>query len=131
MEPVSSGAGGPGRLNRQQQGARYERIARRHLEQAGLVFVAANVRYRVGELDLIMRDGRQWVFVEVRYRRDAHFGGAAVSVTWRKQQKLLRSAALWLAARNASFDTVDCRFDIVAITGQQLTWLPDAFQAHI
>lgn len=131
MEPVSSGTGGPGRLNRQQQGARYERIARRHLEQAGLVFVAANVRYRVGELDLIMRDGRQWVFVEVRYRRDAHFGGAAFSVTWRKQQKLLRSAALWLAARNASFDTVDCRFDIVAITGQQLTWLPDAFQAHI
>ncbi|MDR7345236.1 putative endonuclease [Pantoea alhagi] len=131
MEPVSSGAGGPGQLNRQQQGARYEQIARRHLEQAGLVFVAANVRYRVGELDLIMRDGRQWVFVEVRYRRDARFGGAAVSVTWRKQQKLLRSAALWLAARNASFDTVDCRFDIVAITGQQLSWLPDAFQAHI
>lgn len=131
MEPVSSGTGGPGQLNRQQQGARYEQIARRHLEQAGLVFVAANVRYRVGELDLIMRDGRQWVFVEVRYRRDARFGGAAVSVTWRKQQKLLRSAALWLATRNASFDTVDCRFDIVAITGQQLSWLPDAFQAHI
>ena len=131
MEPVSSGTGGPGRLKRQQQGARYERIARRHLERAGLAFVAANVRYRVGELDLIMRDGRQWVFVEVRYRRDARCGGAAVSVTWRKQQKLLRSAALWLAARNASFDTVDCRFDIVAITGQQLTWLPDAFQAPI
>lgn len=131
MEPVSSGAGGPRQLSRQQKGARYELLACRHLEQAGLVFVAANVRYRVGELDLIMRDGRQWVFVEVRYRRDARFGGAAVSVTWRKQQKLLRSAALWLAARNASFDTVDCRFDVVAITGQQLTWLPDAFQAHI
>lgn len=131
MEPVSSGAGRPGQLSRQQKGARYEWLARRHLEQAGLVFIAANVRYRVGELDLIMRDGRQWVFVEVRYRRDARFGGAAVSVTWRKQQKLLRSAALWLAARNASFDTVDCRFDVVAITGQQLTWLPDAFQAHI
>lgn len=130
MEPVSSGTGGPGQLSRQQKGARYECMARRHLEQAGLVFVAANVRYRVGELDLIMRDGRQWVFVEVRYRRDARFGGAAMSVTWRKQQKLLRSAALWLAARNASFDTVDCRFDVVAITGQQLSWLPDAFQAH-
>ena len=131
MEPVPPRAGDPGQLNRQQKGARYELMARHHLEQAGLVFVAANVRYRVGELDLIMRDGRQWVFVEVRYRRDASFGGAAVSVTWRKQQKLLRSAALWLAARNASFDTVDCRFDVVAITGQQLTWLPDAFQAHI
>ncbi|MFD1804581.1 YraN family protein [Mixta tenebrionis] len=131
MEPVSSGAGSPGQLSRQQKGARYELMARRHLERAGLVFIAANVRYRVGELDLIMRDGRQWVFVEVRYRRDARFGGAAMSVTWRKQQKLLRSAALWLTARNASFDTADCRFDVVAITGEQLTWLPDAFQAHI
>ena len=56
-------------------------MARRYLEQKGLVFVAANVRYRVGELDLIMRDGRQWVFVEVRYRRDARFGGAAMSIT--------------------------------------------------
>ena len=130
MEPVSSGTGGPGQLSRQQKGARYELMARRYLEQKGLVFVAANVRYRVGELDLIMGDGRQWVFVEVRYRRDARFGGAAMSITWRKQQKLLRSAALWLAARNASFDTVDCRFDVVAITGQQLSWLPDAFQAH-
>ncbi|QHM72525.1 YraN family protein [Mixta intestinalis] len=131
MEPVSSGAGGPGQLSRQEKGAHYELMARRYLERAGLVFVAANVRYRVGELDLIMRDGRQWVFVEVRYRRDARFGGAAMSVTWRKQQKLLRSAALWLVARNASFDTADCRFDVVAITGEQLTWLPDAFQAHI
>ncbi|MBP2168415.1 putative endonuclease [Erwinia toletana] len=130
MEPVSSGTNRSGQLSRQQKGAGYELIARRYLEQAGLRFEAANVRFRGGELDLIMRDQQQWVFVEVRYRRDARFGGAAASVTRHKQQKLLRAAAIWLAMRNASFDTVDCRFDVVAITGDQLEWLPDAFNAQ-
>lgn len=130
MEPVSSGTNRSGKLSRQQQGAGYELIARRHLEQAGLVFEAANIRFRCGELDLIMRDKQQWVFVEVRYRRNNRFGGAAASVTRAKQQKLLRAAAIWLAMRNASFDTLDCRFDVVAITGDQLEWLPDAFNAQ-
>ncbi|MCU5773354.1 YraN family protein [Erwiniaceae bacterium BAC15a-03b] len=130
MEPVSSGTNRSGQLSRQQKGAGYELIARRYLEQAGLQFEAANVRFRGGELDLIMRDQQQWVFVEVRYRRDDRFGGAAASVTRSKQQKLLRAAAIWLAMRNASFDTLDCRFDVVAITGDQLEWLPDAFNAQ-
>ncbi|RWR01047.1 hypothetical protein ED28_16495 [[Pantoea] beijingensis] len=131
MEPVSSGTNRFGALSTVQKGADYELIARRYLQQAGLIFEAANVRFRGGELDLIMRDKRRWVFVEVRYRRHAHFGGAAASVTPQKQQRLLRAAALWLAARGASFDTVDCRFDVVAITGDQLEWLPDAFNADV
>ncbi len=130
MEPVSPGTNRSGHLSRQQTGAGYELIARRWLEQAGLRFEAANVRFRGGELDLIMRDKQQWVFVEVRYRRDDRFGGAAASVTRHKQQKLLRAAALWLARRNASFATHDCRFDVVAITGERIEWLPDAFNAE-
>ncbi|QKJ88768.1 YraN family protein [Paramixta manurensis] len=131
MEPVSPRANRSGLLSHQQTGARYESIARRHLEQAGLTFVAANVRYRVGEIDLVMREEARWVFVEVRYRRSGEFGGAPASVTWRKQRKLLRAAALWLASRNASFETTDCRFDVVAITGDRLEWLPDAFNADV
>lgn len=129
MEPVSSGTNRAGQLNRQQTGAGYELMARRHLEQAGLRFTAANVRFRGGELDLIMRDKQQWVFVEVRYRRNDLFGDAAASVTRRKQQKLLRAAAIWLAMRNASFETQACRFDVVAITGDRLEWIVDAFNA--
>lgn len=130
MEPVSSGTNRSGNLSRQQTGAGYERQARRLLENAGLTFVAANVRYRAGEIDLIMRDRQTWVFVEVRYRRNALFGGAAASVTRSKQQKLLRAAALWLRNRNSSLDTADCRFDVVAITGPQVDWLPNAFTAE-
>ena len=53
----------------------------------------------------------------------------AASVTRQKQHKLLRADALWLLARGGSFDTVNCRFDIIAITGCELEWLPDAFNA--
>lgn len=130
MEPVSSGPDRPGQLSRQQQGAACERQARQLLQASGLRFVAANVRYRAGEIDLIMRDKQVWVFVEVRYRRNDRFGGAAASITRSKQQKLLRAAALWLNNRGQSFDTTDCRFDVVAITGEQVEWLPDAFTAE-
>ncbi|WP_050112470.1 YraN family protein [Yersinia thracica] len=116
-------------MSQRKTGTHYENQARRHLERAGLVFEAANVTYQSGEIDLIMRDGATWVFVEVRFRRNALFGGAAASVTYRKQQRLLRAAALWLAQRNACFATTLCRFDVFAITGSQLEWLPNAFNA--
>ncbi|ATZ10427.1 YraN family protein [Erwinia amylovora] len=130
MEPVSSRTDRSGHLSRQQQGASREIQARRLLETSGLHFVAANVRYRSGEIDLIMRDKQVWVFVEVRYRRNALFGGAATSVTRSKQLKLLQAAATWLHSRKQSFDTADCRFDVVAITGEQVEWLPNAFTAE-
>lgn len=63
-------------MNQRATGAGYELLARRYLERAGLTFCAANVALRGGELDLIMRDGQTWVFVEVRYRRNDTFGGA-------------------------------------------------------
>ncbi|MDA5472743.1 YraN family protein [Yersinia kristensenii] len=116
-------------MSQRKTGTHYENQARRHLERAGLVFEAANVTYQSGEIDLIMRDGTTWVFVEVRFRRNALFGGAAASVTYRKQQRLLRAATLWLAQRNACFATTLCRFDVFAITGSQLEWLPNAFNA--
>ncbi|WP_171853163.1 YraN family protein [Dickeya dadantii] len=114
-------------MNRRITGGRYEQLARRHLERAGLIFVAANVTVRGGELDLIMRDGRTWVFVEVRYRRNGDFGGAAASITRQKRLSLLHAAAVWLARQGASLDSTDCRFDVLAVTGSQVEWLPNAF----
>lgn len=116
-----------GELTRQRRGTHYEAQARRWLERKGLRFIAANVRERGGEIDLIMTHGAIVVFVEVRYRASNRFGGAAASVTPAKQQKLLRAAALWLARQNGSFDTVDCRFDVLAFTGNEVEWLVNAF----
>ncbi|WP_435951973.1 YraN family protein [Dryocola sp. BD626] len=131
MAEVHPGADRPGILNRQQAGARFEAEARRYLERNGLRFIAANVRVRGGEIDLIMKHRQVIVFVEVRYRSSPRFGGAAASVTRSKQQKLLHAARIWLARKSGSFDTVDCRFDVIAFTGNEIEWLTNAFTADV
>ncbi|QKN80380.1 YraN family protein [Scandinavium goeteborgense] len=127
MAQIPAGTDGAGKLSRKQTGDAWEQEARRWLECKGLRFIAANVRSRGGEIDLIMKDGAVTVFVEVRYRSSAQYGGATASVTRSKQTKLLQTARLWLARHNGSFETTDCRFDVIAFTGSQIEWLTNAF----
>ncbi|OXI91858.1 YraN family protein [Burkholderia sp. AU33423] len=108
-------------------GAAFELRARQFLERRGLVFVAANVTMRGGELDLVMRepDG-MLVFVEVRARRSVRHGGAAASVGWRKRRRLVAAALQFWARHGAG---AACRFDVVAFEAGRLVWLRDAFRA--
>ena len=129
MAQIPTGASRPGKLTARQTGDAAEQRARRWLEHQGLVFIAANVHERGGEIDLIMREGAVTVFVEVRYRSSGAYGGAAASVTRNKQNKLLQTARLWLARHNGSFDTVDCRFDVIAFTGHEIEWFQNAFSS--
>ncbi len=92
----------------------------------GLFLIARNVRFRVGEIDLIMRDKQMILFVEVRFRRKNHFGGAAVTVDFRKQQRLRHAASLWLNQQALSGRAL-CRFDVIAISPDDLEWIKDAF----
>ena len=114
------------------RGATVEAAARRLLENAGLRWLAGNVRYRGGELDLVMFDpaAGSLVFVEVRYRRHAAFGSGAASVDAGKRRKLLLAAQLYLSAHPAHAHS-PCRFDVVEASGEppQLHWLRDAFRA--
>lgn len=114
---------------RAQRGAAVEAAAQARLCAAGLVPVTRNARYRGGELDLVMRDGTTTVFVEVRYRATAGFGGGAASVDLRKRRKLVLAAQLFLLAHPALADQ-PCRFDVVEAWGEppQLRWLRDAFR---
>ena len=124
-------------LDRRRRGAVVEAAARTYLLDAGLRDVAANASYRIGELDLVMlddsgRDGATLVFVEVRYRRDARFGGGAASVDFNKRRKLVRAAQLFLVSHR-QFSNSPCRFDVVEADGDpdapRLNWLQDAFRA--
>ena len=123
-------------LERRARGAAVEAAARRHLLAAGLRELAANANYRGGELDLVRRDDGGpapcVVFVEVRYRRHAGFGGGAASVDAGKRRRLVLAAQLFLAAHPALRD-LPCRFDVVEASGDpdapSLTWLRDAFRA--
>jgi len=105
-------------LTKRAQGAGFEQQAREFLEQNGLKFVAANQQFKCGELDLIMREGETLVFVEVRQRKNNRFGSALESIDYRKQQKWLDAANMWLFTQcKQSLDTANCRFDVVAFEG--------------
>ncbi len=114
------------------QGEHAEMLASRFLQQQGLTLLEKNFMCKCGEIDLIMQDKEQLVFVEVRYRKNTHFGTPAESVTWQKQQKILKTAALYLQ-KHKKYRHVPARFDIVAITGMlakpQIDWITNAFQA--
>lgn len=99
-----------------------------YLVARGLAPLARNVRYRVGELDLVMRDGPVIVFVEVRFRSRLDYGTAADSVGLIKQLRVRRAAALWLQSQRFASEPA-CRFDVVAIDGELLRWIPNAFSA--
>lgn len=122
----------PARPDRQALGAAAEAAALRHLETAGLALLARNARFKVGELDLVMRDGDTVVFVEVRYRRNDRFGDGATSVDRRKRRRVELAALAWLAGRPALQDS-PCRFDVVSVDGtasaMRAAWIPGAFSA--
>lgn len=110
------------------QGAEFEEKAKIFLEKKGLKFIARNQSFKVGELDLVMQQGSTIVFVEVRQRKNSHFGSAIESIDYRKQQKWLKSANLWLAKHNQSLDTANCRFDVVAFEGNNPpVWIQNFF----
>ncbi len=111
----------------QKTGDAGEEQAFQFLQSQGLSLLARNVGSKLGELDLIMLDGKSIVFVEVRVRRSAAFGGAAASVTPAKQQKLRRQAQAWLKQRYGDGRWPACRFDVCAIEAGVMNWIRDAF----
>ena len=118
--------------SRRARGAHIEALAAAFLRERGLLPVAANANARGGELDLVMRDGETLVFVEVRYRRDARFGGGAASVDAGKRRRIVLAAEHFLAAHR-EFARLPCRFDVIDASGDpaapDVVWLRDAFRA--
>lgn len=104
-----------------------EALAAAYLQRHGLELLERNYRCRHGEIDLIMRDGEEVVFVEVRLRSSAAFGGAGASITSAKQHKLARAAEHYLLQHGST----PCRFDAVlldALAERNLQWLKNAFE---
>ncbi|MCY0389713.1 YraN family protein [Robbsia sp. Bb-Pol-6] len=98
----------------------------RHLVEQGWRRLGQNVRAGGVEIDLIMRDpAGVVVFVEVRARGSARYGGAAASVGAHKRARLRRGAAVWLMRWRGP--PPPCRFDVLAFEQGRIVWLPDAF----
>jgi len=108
-----------GRMTKERQAVgRYgERLASRFLQDAGLVVLDRNWRCVEGEIDLILRDGDDVVFCEVKTRRSALFGSPAEAIVATKVRRLRRIAACWL--EQASARPREVRFDVVSVRPQR------------
>lgn len=103
-----------------------EDLAANWLRKQGLTLVERNYRVRGGEIDLICKDRKTLVFVEVRLRSNAHFGGAAASIGRAKQQRIILAAQHYLSGK----PECDCRFDCILLNDldeRQLEWIKGAF----
>ena len=89
-------------FQRKQLGGFGEKLAREHLESKGMKFLEANFECKLGEMDLIFRDGKTLVFVEVKVRRSFFFGPASLAVNPKKQKKITKVAKYYLQSRNLS-----------------------------
>ena len=116
------------RVSARRRGEEAEELAARFLAGRGLVIVTRNYRTRLGEVDLVAREGATLVFVEVRARSWSAFGGAAGSVDAAKQRRIVAAARHYLARLR---EEPPCRFDVLTVQGSQdaPAWIRGAFDA--
>jgi putative endonuclease len=94
-------------------GRRGEQLAAEHLEARGIRVIERNWRCRLGEIDLVARDGDDTVFVEVKTRTSGDYGHPFESITPVKLARLRRLAVAWCEATDAA--TARIRIDAVAV----------------
>jgi putative endonuclease len=124
------------RTEKRKKGDQAEQLALDYLQNRQLLLLQKNFQVTAGEVDLVMQDKTDGtlVFVEVRYRKNADFGGAAASITPKKQQRIIKAA---LAYQQKHAPQSSMRFDVVAIEGDNSThnntkdydinWIKSAF----
>ena len=119
--PVSPSRFFPSRV---QIGARTERAALEFLHANGCRLVARNIRFRVGEIDLVVRDGRELVFVEVRGRGEGSLEAPEVALPFAKRMKLWRAIELYLLRMDARdrAGVAGIRVDFLATDGAKWSW---------
>lgn len=96
------------------------------LQARGMQILARNYRCRQGEIDLIARDGRYLVFVEVKYRSSSRCADPLSAVNRAKQRKICRVADYFRFTQKVP-DDIPVRYDVIGILGEKTAWIPDAF----
>lgn len=117
---------GKGKENYRKVGTVYENKAVLFLEEKGYEILETNFYTHFGEIDIIARDGKYLVFVEVKYRKSAYEGAALQAVTPAKQRRIIRSAKYYIYKKYYRED-LPCRFDVVAFTGEEPVHIVNAF----
>ena len=114
-------------MNRRSFGAQGEADARAFLIQSGARILEANYRRPTGEIDIIARQGKTLLFVEVKRRSSLRYGRPAEAVNRQKQAHILRTAQLYLQEKRLTDAPV--RFDVIEILPGEIRHIPNAFDA--
>lgn len=112
--------------NNKRVGSGYEKLAADYLTARGYEIVEMNFRCRTGEIDIIAREGRYLVFVEVKYRNGRGIGTPLEAVTPGKQRSISRVAVYYMLVRHLP-ETTPCRFDVVGISPDGIELVRNAF----
>lgn len=107
-------------------GAEYEKKAAQYLEGLGYRILEKNFRCRMGEIDLIAKDGSYLVFIEVKYRKDIRMGEPQEAVGYRKQKKICRTASYYCMTHRIP-PQQPCRFDVAACLAGEWKLIRNAF----
>ncbi len=122
-------------------GRRAENLAVELLRRANYQIINRNYRRKTGEIDIIAqppttgkkRQSREIVFIEVKYRGHRDYGGSILALTFRQQQRIRRTATLWLQ-QHAPNDNCQCRFDVIGFddltapdSSNNFHWIEGAF----
>lgn len=113
-------------LNKRSLGSEKEELATNYLKEHGVVILAKNFYFHGGELDLVVKDGEYICFVEVKYRKSKSYGVPEEAVTAAKQKKIIQGAKVFLYQNHYATDT-PCRFDVISVYQEEITWIKDAF----
>lgn len=112
--------------NKRNIGAQKEALALEYLQQQGVRILDTNFYFYGGELDIVAMDGEYLCFIEVKYRKNTSYGYPEEAVTPAKQRKIFQGARQYLHYKHYPEDT-PCRFDVIAIYREEITWIRNAF----
>ena len=114
-------------MNNRRQGNDFEKLAANYLKEQGMLILKQNFYCKMGEVDIIAKDGDYLVFVEVKYRKTAKKGAAVEAVGFNKMRKISRVADYYMYSHRLSAVT-NVRFDVVAIEEGHLKHIKNAFE---
>lgn len=114
-------------MNNRETGTQKEQLAAAFLIKKGFQILESNYRCRQGEIDLIATKDQQVHFIEVKYRKNTAYGYPAEAVDVRKQNKICKVSDYYRMT-HPRMEAYGCHFDVIAILGEDLEYIADAFE---
>lgn len=111
-------------MNKKKYGKEGQDKARKYLEDKGMILIEENYTLWGGEIDLIMQDGEEIVFVEVKTRKKNNLVDLGELITYSQEQTLQKTADHWIQTKKL-YNT-DYRIDLVGVIGDEIEWMKRA-----